>query len=148
MAIARQQNRLAIELAARTEGRIKTVPFTIQAEPVFDGEGLLGRACFMRLSPASAGLLTLTVEAVARQENVTCRGSSDHQFFVKIVAAQEGRGATHAHQPGEHLDDPSRADRAPTSMARHSRVNSSTTVRHLINWPSAQASKTKSWAQT
>ncbi|EGH04271.1 hypothetical protein PSYAE_20413 [Pseudomonas amygdali pv. aesculi str. 0893_23] len=28
--IAGQQNRLAVELAVRTEGRIKTVPFTIQ----------------------------------------------------------------------------------------------------------------------
>ena len=31
MAIAGQQNRLAVELAVRTEGGIKTVPFAIQA---------------------------------------------------------------------------------------------------------------------
>ena len=39
-----------------------------------------------------------------------------------------------------------RADRMPpaTSIARHSRVYSSITVRHLICWPLAQASKTKS----
>jgi hypothetical protein len=35
-----------------------------------------------------------------------------------------------------------------TSRARHSRVHSSTTVRHLSCLPSAQASKTKSYAQT
>ena len=35
-----------------------------------------------------------------------------------------------------------------TSIARHSRVNSSTTVRHFSCWPLAQASNTKSYAQT
>lgn len=35
-----------------------------------------------------------------------------------------------------------------TSIARHSRVYSSTTVRHLSCWPLAQASNTKSLAQT
>jgi hypothetical protein len=35
-----------------------------------------------------------------------------------------------------------------TSIAKHSRVNSSTMVRHLSVRPSAHVSKTKSYAQT
>ncbi|OWS74989.1 hypothetical protein CBW22_15710 [Pantoea sp. VS1] len=50
MAIASQLNRLAVKLAVRTEGRIKTIPFTIQPKPIFNGKGLSGKACFMRLS--------------------------------------------------------------------------------------------------
>ncbi|MBK4784345.1 MAG: hypothetical protein FT714_08500 [Pantoea sp. Pent] len=50
VAIASQQNRLAVKLLVRTEGRIKTVPFNIQTKLVFDGKGLPGKACFIRLS--------------------------------------------------------------------------------------------------
>ena len=50
MAIAGQQNRLAVELTVRTGGLIKTLPFTIETKPVFDGKCLLWKACFMRLS--------------------------------------------------------------------------------------------------
>ena len=50
MAIASQLNRLAVKLAVRTEGQIKTVPFTIQTKLVFNGKGLSGKACCMRLS--------------------------------------------------------------------------------------------------
>ncbi|GAA0909711.1 hypothetical protein GCM10009552_20730 [Rothia nasimurium] len=45
MAIAGQQNRVAVELAVRTKGRIKTVPFTIQTKPVFDGTQVGLHAC-------------------------------------------------------------------------------------------------------
>lgn len=68
MAIAGQQNRLALELAVRTEGRIKTVPFTIQTKPVFDGKGLIGKACFMRLSRHQQVSWPLTVKAVTKRE--------------------------------------------------------------------------------
>ncbi|MFZ5485150.1 MULTISPECIES: hypothetical protein [Pseudomonadota] len=50
MAIADQQNGLAVEVTVETGGRIKTLPFTIQTKPVFDGKSLLRKACFMRLS--------------------------------------------------------------------------------------------------
>jgi hypothetical protein len=48
--IAGQQDRLAVELAVRTGGRIKALSFTIQTKAVFDGKSLLGKAGFMRLS--------------------------------------------------------------------------------------------------
>ena len=57
-----------MERAVRTGGRIKTVPFTIQTEAVFDGKGLLGKACFMRLSRHQQVSWPLTVEAVKKQE--------------------------------------------------------------------------------
>ncbi|WP_372360701.1 hypothetical protein ACCQ10_11460 [Xanthomonas sp. NCPPB 1325] len=68
MAIASQQNGLAVELAVRTEGRIKTIPFTIRTKPVFDGKGLLGKARFMRLSRHQQVSWPLTVKAVTKQE--------------------------------------------------------------------------------
>ncbi len=64
MAIAGQRNRLAVELAVRTGGRIKTLPFTIQTKAVFDGKSLLGKACFMRLSEHQQVSWPLTVKAV------------------------------------------------------------------------------------
>ncbi|RIZ35631.1 hypothetical protein AXX02_06410 [Pseudomonas aeruginosa] len=66
--IAGQQNRLAVEVAVRTGGRIKTLPFTIQTKAVFDGKGLLGKACFMRLSRHQQVSWPLTVKAVTKQE--------------------------------------------------------------------------------
>ena len=50
MAIAGQRNKLAVNVAVRTGGRIKTLPFTIETKPVFDGKNLLWKADFMRLS--------------------------------------------------------------------------------------------------
>jgi hypothetical protein len=49
-----------------------------------------------------------------------------------------------AHELRQHLDDA--ADRMPpaTSMARHSRVNSSMIVKHFSVRPSAHVSNTKS----
>lgn len=66
MSIAGQQNRLAVELTVRTGDRIKTLPFTIQTKPVFDGKSLLGKACFMRLSGHQRVSWSLTVEAVKK----------------------------------------------------------------------------------
>lgn len=68
VAIVGQQNRLAVELAVRTEGRIKAVRFTIQTKTVFDGNGLLGKACFMRLSRHQQVSWPLAVKAVKKQE--------------------------------------------------------------------------------
>ena len=71
MSIAGQQNRLAVELTVRTGDRIKTLPFTIQTKPVFDGKSLLGKACFMRLSEHQQVSWPLTVKAVMnRRKNL------------------------------------------------------------------------------
>ncbi|OKQ86629.1 hypothetical protein CDC26_07845 [Pseudomonas aeruginosa] len=71
MTIAGQQNRLAVELTVRTGGWIKTLPFTIQTKPVFDGKSLLGKACFMRLSEHQQVSWPLTVKAVTnRRKNL------------------------------------------------------------------------------
>ncbi|MCO2867583.1 hypothetical protein FA274_13225 [Pseudomonas aeruginosa] len=48
--IARQQNGLAVAVTVGTGGRIKTLPFTIETKPVFDGKSLLGKASVTRLS--------------------------------------------------------------------------------------------------
>jgi hypothetical protein len=47
------------------------------------------------------------------------------------------RRAVKADQARQHLDHALGADRAATSMAKHSCVNSSTAVKHLICRPSA-----------
>lgn len=71
MSIAGQQNRLAVELTVRTGDRIKTLPFTIQTKPVFDGKSLLGKACFMRLSEHQQVSWPRTVKAVTnRRKNL------------------------------------------------------------------------------
>jgi hypothetical protein len=41
---------LAVEVAVKTGGPIKTLPFTIETQPVFDGKSLIWKAYFMRLS--------------------------------------------------------------------------------------------------
>jgi len=68
VAIADQQNGLAAEVTVETGGRIKTLPFTIQTKPVFDGKSLLRKACFMRLSEHQQVSWPLTVKAVTKQE--------------------------------------------------------------------------------
>jgi len=68
--IADQQNRLTVELTVRTEGRIKTLPFTIQTKSVFDGKNLLWKAYFMRLSGHQRVSWPLTVKAVTKQEKI------------------------------------------------------------------------------
>ncbi|MCO2376555.1 hypothetical protein FA354_16540 [Pseudomonas aeruginosa] len=65
--IAGQQNRLAVEVAVRNGGRIKTLPFTIRTKAVFDGKSLLGKACFMRLSEHQQVSWPLTVKAVTNR---------------------------------------------------------------------------------
>lgn len=71
MAIAGQHDRLAVALAVRTGGRIKTLPFTIEAKTVFDGKNLLRKAYFMRLSEHQRVSKSLTVKAVTnRSENL------------------------------------------------------------------------------
>ena len=69
MAIADQQNGLAVEVTVETGGRIKTLPFTIQTKPVFDGKSLLWKADFMRLSEHQQGSWPLTVKAVTNRRN-------------------------------------------------------------------------------
>ena len=61
-----------------------------------------------------------------------------------VVRAQIPRRAVDAHELRQHLDDA--ADRMPpaTSIAKHSRVHSSMTVRHFSCCPFAQVSNTKS----
>ena len=71
MAIAGQRNRLAVEVAVRTGGRIKTVPFTIQTKAVFDGKSLLGKAGFMRLSEHQQVSWPLTVKAVTNRRKTS-----------------------------------------------------------------------------
>lgn len=68
MSIAGQQNGLTVELTVRTGGLIKTLPFTIETKPVFDGKTLPWKACFMRLSGHRRVSWPLTVKAVTKQE--------------------------------------------------------------------------------
>src|SRR5215470_1256514 len=70
-----------------------------------------------------------------------------NELGAVIRAEMPGR-AMDADQASEDIDNPSRPMLPATSIARHSRVHSSTTVRHLSWRPSAHASKTKSTAQT
>lgn len=44
MAIVGQRNRLAVNVTVETGGRLKTLPLTIQTEPVFDGKSHLRKA--------------------------------------------------------------------------------------------------------
>jgi len=62
VAIAGQRNRLAVEVAVGTGGSIKTLPFTIQTKPGFDGKCLLGKACSTRLSRHQQVSWPLTVK--------------------------------------------------------------------------------------
>ena len=62
MAITGQRNKLAVKVAVRTGSRIKTLPFTIQTQTVFDGKSLLGKAGFMRLSGHQQVSRSLTVK--------------------------------------------------------------------------------------
>ena len=56
---------------------------------------------------------------------------------------KRGAPCSETSRVGTSITRPERIDPA-TSIARHSRVNSSITVKHLICWPLAQASNTKS----
>ncbi|RBA62166.1 hypothetical protein DQ403_00760 [Stutzerimonas zhaodongensis] len=50
VAIAGKQNALAVAVTVATEGRIRTLPFTIETKPVFDGKSLHRKAAVTRLS--------------------------------------------------------------------------------------------------
>ncbi|MBA8883341.1 hypothetical protein FHW13_001168 [Dokdonella fugitiva] len=71
MAITGQRNRLAVKVAVRTGSRIKTLPFTIQTQTVFDGKSLLGKAGFMRLSEHQQVSWPLTVKAVTNRRKTS-----------------------------------------------------------------------------
>jgi len=71
VAIAGQRNRLAVKVAVRTGGRIKTFPFTIETKPVFDGKSLLWKADFMRLSGHQQVSWPLTVKAVTNRRKTS-----------------------------------------------------------------------------
>ena len=71
MAITGQRNRLAVKVAVRTGGRIKTLPFTIQTQTVFDGKSLLGKAGCMRLSEHQQVSWPLTVKAVTNRRKTS-----------------------------------------------------------------------------
>lgn len=70
VAITGQRNRLTAKRTVRTGGRIKTLPFTIETKPVFDGKKLLWNADFMRLSGHQRVSWPLTVKAVTKQEEI------------------------------------------------------------------------------
>jgi len=71
VAIAEQQNALAVRVTVGIGSRIKTLPFTIETKPVFDGKSLLGKACAMRLSRHQQVSWPLTVKAVMnRRKNL------------------------------------------------------------------------------
>ena len=81
MAIAEQQNALAVRVTVGIGSRIKTLPFTIETKPVFDGKSLLGKACAMRLSRHQQVSWPLTVKAVTnRRKNLDAYRHSTAQL--------------------------------------------------------------------
>ncbi len=86
MAIAGQQNGLTVELTVRTGGRIKTLSFTIETKPVFDGKTLPWKACFMRLSGHRRVSWPLTVKAVTnRRKNLDAHRHSTAQSESSVI---------------------------------------------------------------
>ena len=65
-----------------------------------------------------------------------------------VVGSKVAWSSSPAHQFCEHLDHGPDLMLPATSIANASRGHSSTTVRHLICWPVADVSNTKSYAQT
>ena len=61
-----------------------------------------------------------------------------------VVRSKEGRRTMNRDQPGQDVDGASGADATGHIDRQASSVFSSTIVKHLICWPLAQASKTKS----
>jgi hypothetical protein len=62
---------LAVNVAVRTGGRIKTFLFTIETQPVFDGKSLLWKADSMRLSEHQRVSWPLTVKAVTNRRKTS-----------------------------------------------------------------------------
>ncbi|PNF76393.1 hypothetical protein CXK95_13420 [Stutzerimonas degradans] len=96
MTIAGQQNGLAVVVTVGAGGRIKTLPFTIETKPVFDGKSLLGNASVLRLSRHQQVSWPLTVKAVMnRRKNLDAYRHRTAQSQAKGQALQGFRPRWH-----------------------------------------------------
>src|SRR5204863_7763830 len=118
--------------------RVRAIPNRLQ-RPMLVAELAVARfvrAVLPRLARIDEGALKLRGLQPAQD--------GGRREFRPVVRAQKLWRPMHAHELRQDLDHAAGPDPAATSIARHSRVNSSMTVRHFKIRPSAQVSNTKS----